>query len=273
MSDIIEKMALIKVPNDFLQRIDVGSVIERMHRNFRKLDSLKDFRGEHEKRNAFMRWWDNDKLEDAQLDAQELQAEFSKSLSQLMMIVLLQSQRIASQQAQITAQQKSLSEQADGLAEQTGSLAKQQDALKEQAEALEALVTNYVALRGLTEDGARKLMEVATDVKNAREHLQQRFDVALARVEASVEDIGERHMRLEQEQYQLHDAQTALKTGAETGRAALQQVQQVLGTADDRGQHLEGAMKQVQRQLRVLKLAVGVLWGVLGAAMGWQLLS
>ncbi|RJS02675.1 hypothetical protein [Xanthomonas sp. CFBP 7698] len=249
MSDIIEKMALVQVPEDFLHRIDVDAVVARMHGNFCKLDSLKKFRNEHDQRNAFMRWWDNDKLEGAQLDAQELQAEFSKSLSQLMMIVLLHSQRIASQQRQIGVQQTALAGQAEELAEQTQALVAQQVALKEQSEALETLVVDYVALRGLTEDGARKLMRVATEVKSAREGLQQRFDTALAQVEASMADMGVRHLALEHAQVRLDEIQVEIGAGIDEGRLAL---------------------RKLQQQIRVMKWALGGLAMVVGL-MGWQI--
>ncbi len=252
MSDIIEKMALVQVPEDFLHRIDVDAVVARMHRNFRKLDSLKNFRNEHEQRNAFMRWWDNDKLEGAQLDAQELQAEFSKSLSQLMMIVLLHSQRIASQQRQIGVQQTALAGQADALAEQTGALAAQQVALKEQAEALETLVVDYVALRGLTEDGARELMRVATEVKNARESLLQRFDTALARVEATVAVVGERHVALERAQVRLDEVQVEMGVGVDEARVAV---------------------RKLQQQVRGMKIAVIGLGVAVVGLLGWQVFS
>lgn len=91
MSQIINELATIEVSNEVLQQLDVGGIYQSFSKNYRKLDDLKNFRTEYEKKNWLMRWWHNDKLRDAQLDSAEVQAEFSKTIGQLMMISIMQS--------------------------------------------------------------------------------------------------------------------------------------------------------------------------------------
>lgn len=179
MSDIIEKMAGLEIPEELLKRIDINEVLEKFRRNFSKLDALKKARSKHESQNAFMRWWNNDELEEAQLDAQQLQAEFSKTLGQLMLLSMLQSQRLSTQQQQLARQQDEMLRQSDLIKAQAGELAKQQVALFAQSKELEQLVTQYFDLRGLTQEGAKQLIEIASEVKNTKDALLARFNEQL----------------------------------------------------------------------------------------------
>lgn len=175
MSHIINELAIINVNNEMLQRFDMDSIRHSFEENDKKLDDLKKFRTAHDKQNLLMRWWHSDKLKDAQLDSSEVQAEFLKTIGQLMVISIMQSKKLFEQQGQLNDQQGKLKMQADGIADHTGELQKQHRVLTEQSTKLETLVHEYFALKGLTEDGAQRLIEIAGEVKAAKVEMQQEF--------------------------------------------------------------------------------------------------
>ncbi len=183
MSEIINELATIEVSKEVLQQLDLGGIYQTFTNNYRKLDDLKNFRSEYEKKNRLMRWWHNDKLRDAQLDSLEVQAEFSKTIGQLMMLSIMQSKKLYEQQTQLNEQQRKLKTQADGIAEHASELQRQHQKLAEQSGKLETLVHEYFALKGLTEDGARKLIEIANEIKATKESMLQEFSVRAHEVE------------------------------------------------------------------------------------------
>ncbi|PRF94786.1 hypothetical protein [Burkholderia multivorans] len=197
MSQIINELATIEVSNEVLQQLDVGGIYQSFSKNYRKLDDLKNFRTEYEKKNRLMRWWHNDKLRDEQLDSAEVQAEFSKTIGQLMMISIMQSKKLSEQQTQLNDQQGKLKTQADGIAEHAGKLQEQHQVLAEQSQKLEALVREYFELKGLTEEGAQKLIEIAREVKATKDQMLQEFtsrakdvDAVCAEVQFRMEGIS-----------------------------------------------------------------------------------
>lgn len=184
MSQLINELATIEVSNDALQQLGVANIYQDFSKNYRRLDELKNFRTEYEKKNRVMRWWHNDKLRDAQLDSAEVQAEFSKTIGQLMMIGIMQSKKLAEQQTQLNNQQGGLKKQADGIAEHAGALQQQHETLARQSEKLETLVKEYFALKGLTEDGAQRLIEIAAEIKATKEGMLVQFAVRAEGLEA-----------------------------------------------------------------------------------------
>lgn len=196
MSQIINELATIEVSNEVLQKLDLGGIYNSFRKNYQKLDDLKNFRSDYEKKNRLMRWWHNDKLRDAQLDSAEVQAEFSKTIGQLMMISIMQSKKLAEQQTQLNEQQSKLKTQADGIEEHAGELQKQQQVLAEQSSKLETLVHEYFALKGLTEDGAQKLIDIAKEIKSTKEGMLQDFAARAKEVEMLCGDVMSKMMSL-----------------------------------------------------------------------------
>lgn len=185
MSQLINNLATIEISQEIVNQLDLESIYSNFSKNYRKLDDLKDFRSDYEKKNKLMRWWHNDKLRDAQLDSAEVQAEFSKTIGQLMMISIMQSKKLAEQQQQLTAQQIKLKEQANGIAEQAQQLQEQHHTLAKQSEELERLVTEYFALKGLTEKGAEKLIAISKEIKGTKESMLQEFSQRAENMEAA----------------------------------------------------------------------------------------
>lgn len=219
MSQIINELATIEVSNEMLQQIDLSGIYQSFSKNYRKLDDLKSFRTEYEKRNWLMRWWHNDKLRDAQLDSAEIQAEFSKTIGQLMMIGVMQSKKLSEQQSQLNDQQGKLKAQADGIADHAGKLQKQHQVLAEQSQKLEALVREYFELKGLTEEGAQKLIDIAREVKATKDEMLQAFELRSKTLEAVCAGV---QTRMESVAAQLDER---IRQSAEQNQAGIAGVQ------------------------------------------------
>jgi hypothetical protein len=189
MTKLLNELATIEFSDDILSRLDLSSIYESFRKNYRKLDDLKHARSEYEERNALMRWWHNDKLQDAQLDSAEVQAEFSKTIGQLMLISIMQSKKLVEQQTQLTAQQGKLQTQAEGIAQQASQLQLQHHRLADQSTQLEKLVHEYFELKGLTEEGAERLIAIAAEVKGTKDDVLQQFANRMRQIDDVQADV------------------------------------------------------------------------------------
>ncbi|GAB7526789.1 hypothetical protein [Paraburkholderia sp. 2C] len=186
MADIIEKLAQLNVPNELLGNVDVDEVLNRFRRIFRQLDDLKKFRTEHEQRNVFMRWLNSDQLDTAQLNAQQVQAEFSKTLGQLMVISMFQARKLESQQGQLLSQQAEIRQLSESIDRHTAALADEHAKLFEQGEEVKRLVKDSLDIQ-YTLDTERKLIAIASQVAKSRDDLVAAFDIKLTEMGALAE--------------------------------------------------------------------------------------
>lgn len=175
MFEVINSLAKIEFSRDVLQQLDMEGIYRDFSSIYGQLDNLKNFRADHENKNRFLQWWDNDKLADAQLDSAEVQAKFSKMIGQLMMISIAQSKGLMEQQGQLNNQQSKLESQANGIAAQASQLQIQHHTLDEQSKDLKNLMHDYFEMKGLTEDGAQRLIDIASEVKATKAGLLEEF--------------------------------------------------------------------------------------------------
>lgn len=211
MSEIIYQLATIEVSNDMLRQLDIAGIYHQFNENYQRLGDLKKFTSDFEKKNRLMRWWHSDKLQAAHIDSSEVQAEFSKTIGQLMMISIMQSKELNAQQKQLNASQGELQIQAAGIAEHAGQLQQQHDTLAKQSVSLRELVDEYFALKGLTADGAQKLIDIAADIKATKQNLQQEFADRTLGFEMLCEELTAENQALSaqvQEQLGQNQAQT-----------------------------------------------------------------
>lgn len=194
MSQIINQLATIKINDEMLQQFDVAANNKSFTDLFRRLDDLKNVRSEHSKKNFIMRWWDSNKLREAELDAVDVQAEFSKRIGQMMVIIIMQSKHLTEQQTKLNEQQGKLKSQGDVIAEQTATLQKQHHTLAEQSAKLENLVCEHIVLKGLTEEGTQKLIEIAHEMKATKDGMLQEFEIRFKNKEAVWDEMQTIHM-------------------------------------------------------------------------------
>lgn len=170
---------IIRLPANVLNQIDREQIYEEFRERLSRLGDLRRARDEHEQRNWLGRWWYKGEMDEAQLDAQLLQAEFAESLAKLMAINLVQSQQLEQQQYLIGLQQERLADQNAKLKQQTEVLNKQQAELKQQGDDLGNLVIEFFELKGLTEGEARKLIAIANEVKSAKSDMYDHFETCV----------------------------------------------------------------------------------------------
>ena len=256
MSDVISQLATINFDERMLVHADVGNIYRDFNANYQRLDDLKNFRSDYEKKNKLMRWWHNDKLRDAQLDSAEVQAEFSKTIGQLMLIGIAQSKKLTQQQNQLNEQQEKLSAQAEGIVQQAEHLQMQQHTLAEQNSKLEKLVKDFFALKGFTEDGARKLIAIANDVRGTKDALLADFSVKQKRIEAIFSEFSieinqskaDINTRLAETQNEIKLQLKAQQTNLNESSLALQNsVQELLQKTID---HVEIENKQLKFEIQ-----------------------
>ncbi|MBL0570546.1 hypothetical protein JD505_14835 [Aeromonas hydrophila] len=189
LNHVVEYMSQVSIPQEYLNKIDMKNILKGFSDDYKKLDDLKSARARHEDRNFVSRWWNNNELEDAQLDAAELQASFSKKLGQLMVISVAQSQQLHKQQSDLSEQQHTIKKQTEQLADNDEHLKIQQLSLETQNKKLEELVNDYFELKGLTQDGALKLIKIANEVKETKDSLMMSFGNRMQEIDGIRQNI------------------------------------------------------------------------------------
>ena len=236
LNKVVQSMSQVSIPQDILNKVDMKSLLKDFSEDYKKLDDLKAVRARHEERNFVSRWWNNDELEDAQLDAAELQASFSKKLGQLMVISVAQSQQLHQQQVGLSDQQHIIKKQTEQLAENDEHLNHQQLSLEEQNKKLENLVNEYFKLKGLTQDGALKLIKIANEVKETKDSLMTSFGCRVQEIEGIRQNILT-------EQSELIDSQTQqLNAFKKEAKQSLDGHQQQI---DEKMQEIEGIRQDI----------------------------
>lgn len=169
MSHVIFKLANIPLRDSILDKLELDKVFENFAKNYKKLDDLKNFRSEYEQRNFLSRWWDNDELRDAQLNSAEVQAEFSKTLGQLVAISVIQAKELNEQQQRLGDQQRIIQEQVIAVREHSKEIEQQQHIQDEQAEKLKQLVADYISVKGISDDSIRRLAKIVAEIDKTKE--------------------------------------------------------------------------------------------------------
>lgn len=229
MNNVIAKLSNTVSSHDLLSKIDISEVYERFHSILVRLDDFKKARDEHEQRSFFGRLFNGDKLENAQLDAQEVQAEFSKVLAQLMVISSLQAQQLTGQQEQLAEQQKKIDAKADEIARQNSCLEQHQEEIKIQAADLRQYVSDLLQVQGLTEEHGEMLISIAKDVMETRDRLLADFDNRMQHVQEVLGEYQEQFSRGLDEQanmleQRLTDLQQRFINSQEEGFKAVEQM-------------------------------------------------
>lgn len=214
MSKVIAQLASTVPSDDLLAQIDIAEVYEKFHSTFKRLDDFKRVRDEHEQRNFLGRLFNRGELKNAQLDAQQVQAEFSKTLAQLMVISSLQARQLTEQQGQLADQQKTLDAKAEELARQNIRLEQHQAVIKHQAAGLRQYVTDLLKVQGLTDEHGEMLISIAKEVMETRDRLLADFDNRMQQIQGALDEqqqllrevIDEQASSLEQRLAQLQQA-------------------------------------------------------------------
>lgn len=240
---------------------DMGSdtLKQEFQASFKKLGAFKKIREDHEKRGLLQKAWDfltlDDTMEEAQLDAVQAQAEFSQILAKLMAVSIIQAQKLESQQLEICDQQVVIKHQAERIEAQASKIASQQEELASQNANLEKLVRDHFELRGLTMEGAKKLVGIAREVKQTSDSLSrtvsEQIAAAMSRVDAQSTEARARADRL--------DAACA---------SALTVLNERSAGWDSRVSAQGARVSEIAGEVEGLGRRLGRLW--IAAALGWS---
>ncbi|WP_460164443.1 hypothetical protein [Pseudomonas sp. S2_F03] len=252
MSTVIAQLAHMVPSDDLLEQIDVGEVFEKFHSTFKRLGDFKKIRDEHEQRSFLGRLFNRSELKNAQLDAQEVQAEFSKTLAQLMVISSLQSQQLTKQQQLLSQQQADLKAKADELAQHNHRLEQHQAVIRHQASGLRNYVTELLKVQGLTDEQGHMLIEIAEEVTSTRDKLFADFDGRMLEIHSALDNQCEQsRIQLEQHWARAEQQQVELRSEVNSQLEQHQQTlqQQVLAS-------VEAQRFDAECQLAVLRSAI-----------------
>ncbi len=184
MTNIIRNMSQVDVSDELLQQIDMKDLFDSFKKNYDKLGEFKNTRDQYEQRGVGKKLWDaisfNKIMENAQLDATEIQGEFSKILGQLTVVNIALSKQLNNQQEQLLKQQNIIEKQTAEIKSQTKLLNEQQNELESQNQELDKLIREYFELKGLTQEGAKKLITIAREIENTKNKLVKEVENLIA---------------------------------------------------------------------------------------------
>lgn len=174
--DIILQMSQVEMPDDLLEQVDAPNLLNNFRKTMGDLDNFGGIKKNHENRSFGKKLADiatfDSTLENAKMSAIETQAAFSKAIGGLMILNIAQAQRLQQQQGQLGQQQDDIMRQAQSIEEHTLNLQQQQNSLLEQNLELETLVKDFFELRGVTQEGAKRLITIASQVQERCDVLQ-----------------------------------------------------------------------------------------------------
>ncbi|TDK30955.1 hypothetical protein [Luteimonas terrae] len=261
MSNLVEHVSKLPLSADLVRLTNPDDLLKSFAQTFGKLGAFKATRDKHNGRSAGEKLWDfitfDDTIKVAQLDAVETQEAFSKMLGQLMVLSIAQAKQLQEQQCKLGAQQEALRKQACRIEDQATTIADQQKDLARQNEELDKLVREYFELKGLTLDGAAKLIQVAKEVQGTRDSLLESFrssvlDVS-SRTEACESLFSARSAQIEQRADALAGSwkagfdtlQSGLKEQKEQARATLLTIGELQELATISAEHISTLTKGV----------------------------
>lgn len=261
MDDIIEQLATIHFDESLLANAKVDDIYHDFNAHYGRLDDLKKFRSDFEQKNFLSRWWNSDQLQDAQLSSTEVQAAFSKTIGQLMLISIAQSKKLTQQQLDLSKQQGELTKQSTKISDQAEKLAMQNDELVRQSVEQDRLIKESRELKGLTEDSVKKLIAIANEVKSTKDDLLAQFE---PKIHAANELIARNEQLLVigiAEQKQSFDARSQELNAwldAEAAKLNVRQEVMVASLAQDKAERLAQA-QGAQTALQVQQASVAAL--------------
>ena len=184
MLELINQIANIEISQKIMGQVDVADMANEFHQTFDRLDDFKKVRNDYNERGGLKKVWDaitfDDTLENAQLDAVEIQSRFNKVLGQLMILSVMQSQLLAQQQQVLSEQQGEIKKQTSDIIDHTARIDSLHEELANQPIKLKETLHKFIELKGFTEGEVIKIVAIADDVKAVRENLQRYFAEAVS---------------------------------------------------------------------------------------------
>ncbi|MCG9040006.1 hypothetical protein [Laribacter hongkongensis] len=186
MSNLINQLATIETDSLPIQN-DCANILADFKKNYSKLDTFKRKRSAHQNKNAIQKWWDNNELAQAQLDSIELQAEFSKTIGQLMLASIAQAKHLTEQQGELNSQQSEIKKQTEDISSQANEIICFQQKLQQQNFAIAELIKNNSDWKDWVSEKANQFILIANDINESNDQLRDECDRKKSELQNSFE--------------------------------------------------------------------------------------
>ncbi|WP_294001625.1 hypothetical protein [Sphaerotilus sp.] len=191
MSEIISQIAQINVPQDVLQNADFDGIVNDFRRHFRRLDDFQRIHGPVGMHDSLQPLWQavasGDRPDTSDLEVSAL----SKTLGQLIVLSVVQSQQIQQQQDAIGSQQTATRTLQQKVKQAHTTLAEHQQAQGLRSTEMQQLTHHLLEVRNGLAASTQRVAEVGQDTRKTREELQAQIQQALTEATARVDTACE----------------------------------------------------------------------------------
>ena len=192
MSEIISQIAQINVPQDVLQNADYDGIVNDFRRHFRRLDDFQRIHGPVGLHDSLQPLWQAIAAGDHRPDTSDLEVSaLSKTLGQLIVLSVVQSQQIQRQQDALGSQQTATRTLQQKVKQAHATLAEQQQAHGVQTTDLQQVMRQLQELRSGLAATTQRVTDFSQDSRKTREELQSQLKQALTDATARVDTACE----------------------------------------------------------------------------------
>lgn len=191
MSEIISQIAQINVPQDVLQNADYDGIVNDFRRHFRRLDDFQRIHGPVGMHDSLQPLWQaiasGDRPDTSDLEVSAL----SKTLGQLIVLSVVQSQQIQRQQDALGSQQTATRTLQQKVKQAHAALAEHQQAQSLHSDEIQQVMHQLLELRDGLVTATQRVHEVVQDGRKSREEVQVQLQQALAEATARIDTACE----------------------------------------------------------------------------------
>jgi chromosome segregation ATPase len=191
MSEIISQIAQINVPQDVLQNADFDGIVNDFRRHFRRLDDFQRLHGPVGTHESLQPLWQaiasGDRPETSDLEVTAL----AKTLGQLIVLSVVQSQQLQRQQDALGSQQTATRTLQQKVKQAHTLLAEHQQTHSVHSGEMQQVMQQLLDVRDGLLATSQRVTEAAQDNRKTREELQSQIQKALEEVTARVDTACE----------------------------------------------------------------------------------
>jgi uncharacterized phage infection (PIP) family protein YhgE len=192
MSEIISQIAQINVPQDVLQNADFDGIVNDFRRHFRRLDDFQRIHGPVGMHDSLQPLWQAIAAGDHRPDNSDLEVSaLSKTLGQLIVLSVVQSQQIQRQQDALSSQQTATRTLQQKVKQAHTTLAEYQQAQGAHSGEMQQVMEQLLEVRNGLVTTTQRVTEATQDSRKTREELQAQIQKALTEATARVDTACE----------------------------------------------------------------------------------
>jgi chromosome segregation ATPase len=191
MSEIISQIAQINVPQDVLQNADFDGIVNDFRRHFRRLDDFQRLHGPVGTHDSLQPLWQaiasGDRPDTSDLEVSAL----AKTLGQLIVLSVVQSQQLQHQQDALGSQQTATRTLQQKVKQAHTLLAEHQQAQGVHSGEMQQVMHQLLDVRNELVATTQRVTEATQDTRKTREELQAQLQQALTEATARVDTACE----------------------------------------------------------------------------------